>query len=381
MSRISVIIPVYNAAPFVERAIASVRTQNQDNCEIVVVNDGSTDRTHEAMDALGDAIIPLHQANAGASSARNAGVQASTGDYIAFLDADDLLYMDSLAALSTVLDMHPEFGLVAGGLDLVDENGRRLGTQRPWLHHPRITMEMLTIGGLSGPTGVMLRRSWFDEIGGFDTSITHVEDVDFWWRLLQAGCQMTWLRRPVGSYRIHQGSLSRSFILHHEKRIALLDRHLVTGVLPQSLVAQRPIVVARLTVAMAGRLFGAGDTAAGISALQEAMDLDSALRNPDAMAEAIANWRHDPRVEGRDSVVERMVERLPPSLAWIADQQRLIEQCYLRYNFYTSALENDRASVARSWLAIARHDLRWLANRGGWSLLAQSVGYKSQRAR
>lgn len=372
MTRVSVIIPAHNAERYLGQAIKSIASQTHRDHEIVVVNDGSTDGTRDVMDAWGQTIIAVHQDNLGASTARNAGVAASFGEHLAFLDADDWLLPDTLAALSGFLDTHSDIGLVAGGLAVVDDNDQQISTQKPWLHCPGITLEDLTLVGLSGPTGVMLRRTHFDAIGGFDSELTHVEDIDFWWRLRRDGCQMAWLPQIVGGYRVHAASLTQDYLLHHQKRVSILDAHLGSGALDASIISKRPLVIARMKVALAGRLFGAGDTESGIRALLDAVALDPQLRSPDTIAEAIANWRHDSRIADRDNIVELALARLPTSLSWVTELQAHIDRYYWQYRFYTAAMERDRASVTESWIKLAANNPRWLFNRGGWSILRKS---------
>lgn len=376
MKRISIIIPAHNAAAYLAHAIASAQAQTYGNIEIVVVNDGSTDATQVILDTLGDRITVVHQAKLGPSAARNAGVNASNGEYLYFLDADDWLKPDAVSAQVRHLEAHPEFDLVAGGLENIDEYGCVISIQRPWIHHPDITLEWLTFGGLSGPTGVLLRRACFSAVGGFDTDLTFAEDIDFWWRLMQSGCRMSWLQRTVGSYRIHGNSLSQDFIVHHTQRVTLLDRHLSSSTLSPAMVAQRPVVVSLWKLELAGRLYSHGNSASGAEAILEAIDLNPALRDPDVMAEALANWKRDPRIGRRDEIVTQALVALPPSLDWMKSLKHRIELFHYRYNFYTAVLQRDRRGVMAAWLKLACNDIRWLINRGGWSSLVRSAGFR-----
>jgi len=369
MTKVSVIIPAYNAGPFLEQAVRSIQAQTHTDHEIVVVDDGSTDDTAKVMAAFGDGIIPVYQENQGAAAARNAGVAASSGSYLAFLDADDWIAPDKLATQSRYLDSHPDVGLVAGGLEIVDAQGRHLSVHKPWVHVPVITLQALTFVGLVGVHGVLLRREAFDRVGGFDTAITHVEDMDLWWRLMVAGCRFAWLPGIVGSYRVHGTSLSQGFQRHHDKSIALMDRQLMSGMLSSSALSQRSGVVARIKVALAGRLYGSDDFAGGARALLDAIALDPAMRDPHRMSEAIAHWRDDPWAGNKNQVIDRALANLPPALAWLADCRKLVDRYYYRYRFYTAALDADWPEIARAWLALVVEDPRWALHKGGWSIL------------
>jgi len=103
---VSVIIPCYNQARFLAEAIQSALDQDYPNKEVIVVNDGSPDNTREVAAAFGDRIIYIEQPNNGAAGARNAGIRASKGEYIAFLDADDVCLPGRLALQAAILDQH-----------------------------------------------------------------------------------------------------------------------------------------------------------------------------------------------------------------------------------------------------------------------------------
>ena len=112
MPRVSVIIPTYNSARFVVQAVESVLAQTYSDFEVIVVDDGSTDNTPVALAGYRQKIRYLHQENRGPSAARNAGYRASQGDYVLFLDSDDLIPPDTLERQVSFLNDHPEFGLV-----------------------------------------------------------------------------------------------------------------------------------------------------------------------------------------------------------------------------------------------------------------------------
>src|SRR5579859_7632126 len=113
MSRVSVVIPVFNNAPTIERAVASVLAQCFDGeVEVIVVNDGSTDGSTDILRGFGDRIHVIEQANRGAAAARNAGVAVATGEYVAFLDADDEWLPQKLAKTVPVLEGSPAVVLV-----------------------------------------------------------------------------------------------------------------------------------------------------------------------------------------------------------------------------------------------------------------------------
>lgn len=195
---VSVIIPVFNGEAFIGRAVDSVLRQTHPATEIIVVDDGSTDGTAQALARFGDRIRVLHTPNRGVSSARNSGFAASTGSLVAFLDADDEWYDDKLARQLEVLARHPRSALCC--CDYVVQNGTaddpqpqphpqshfalvaaRTGT-RPddWMRDP---LAALVQGNVIGTTStVLVKRALLNTVGLFHSRYKQAEDYDLWIR-------------------------------------------------------------------------------------------------------------------------------------------------------------------------------------------------------
>lgn len=189
---ISVVIPTYNAERFLAEAIESVHRQNYQPLEIIVIDDGSTDRTAEV--AKSEAHVWCwRQPNGGIGAARNAGVRAAQGELLAFLDADDLWTEGKLAAQLAVLRSRPEIDLVAGRVvQFVDES--YAGPPPPT---PATTAEGYTAGA------ILVRKAAYDRVGGFRTDIAVGEFLDWHSRAVAAGVRMQGLDRVVLRRRIH----------------------------------------------------------------------------------------------------------------------------------------------------------------------------------
>jgi glycosyltransferase involved in cell wall biosynthesis len=127
MPKVSVIIPAFNCSATITRAIDSVVAQTISDLEIIVVNDGSTDDTLDKLKKYGDRIMVYDQPNQGVAEARNKGVSIGTGEFIAFLDADDEWYPNKLEVQLDLFEKYPETGLVSAAAKYVDENGNVLG--------------------------------------------------------------------------------------------------------------------------------------------------------------------------------------------------------------------------------------------------------------
>ncbi len=183
-SLVSVIIPAFNAASCIRRAVDGVLSQTWRELEIIVVDDGSTDETLEVMAAYGAQVRVLSQANGGPSVARNRGLIEARGRYVAFLDADDYWRPEKLARQVALLDAQPATGFCSTATSVVDPQGEAV---RDWpCCHEEPLLETLFIhsAAVSGSTsGVLARRELLLEVGGFDECLRGFEDPDLWIRL------------------------------------------------------------------------------------------------------------------------------------------------------------------------------------------------------
>jgi glycosyltransferase involved in cell wall biosynthesis len=194
---VSVIMAAFQAEEFLEDAISSVLAQDYAPFEVVVCDDGSTDRTPEILAAHSE-LRTVRQPNSGAAAARNAAVAASSGELLAIFDADDLWPPTRLTVQADYLVQHPEVGCVLGRQEWIDPP--------PWLTRDAVYGELDGIPLLSA----MLRRSAFDAIGGFDESFTHSEDMDLLFRLRERGISIEVLPDVVMFRRFHGANLTGS---------------------------------------------------------------------------------------------------------------------------------------------------------------------------
>jgi glycosyltransferase involved in cell wall biosynthesis len=181
---VSVIIPTYNRRALVQEAIDSVLAQTFTDYELIVIDDGSTDGTGEQLARYGDGLTYVWRENQGESAARNHGITLSRGRYIAFLDSDDLWLPEKLARQVPVLERSPDVGLVYCWTQRIDEKGRRINGQPLGFksaERPLVFAELYE-HGLGSVSGVVMRRTVLDTLGGFDATIKYGEDGDLWLR-------------------------------------------------------------------------------------------------------------------------------------------------------------------------------------------------------
>lgn len=180
--QVSSVIPTYNRAELVQRAIDSALVQSRPVDEIIVVDDGSTDGTGEILRARYGERIRYHwQPNAGVSAARNLGMSLAQGRYIALLDSDDLWLPEKTRLQVDYLDAHPHIGMVLCDVARVDAAGQPIDIfrRREVIAHDGWALAELLMNPALAPASAMFRREVYQDIGGFDTALRTAEDIDF----------------------------------------------------------------------------------------------------------------------------------------------------------------------------------------------------------
>jgi glycosyltransferase involved in cell wall biosynthesis len=187
--KVSTVIPAYNAAWCVARAIDSALAQEGVAQEIIVVDDGSTDDTARVLAGYGEAIKVVRQANGGLSNARNAGMMAARGEYVAFLDADDWWLPGKLARQAALLDACPDLVFCSSTTQVRTPEGRPLPDWRCPDEGCSGLADIFRINALVAGSGsaVMARLADLRICGGFDETLKSLEDIDMWMRLATRG--------------------------------------------------------------------------------------------------------------------------------------------------------------------------------------------------
>ncbi|HTA96329.1 MAG TPA: glycosyltransferase family A protein [Solirubrobacteraceae bacterium] len=196
---VSVIVPAYQAEAYLEEALDSALRQDHDAVELIVVDDGSTDRTAEIAAAAPVQLVCRKQG--GPAAARNSGLAAATGEFITILDADDLWPSDRLSLQLAYLAAHPEQGIVLGLAEVFLSPGE----SRP-AHDPGFAEGEKVVGH---PATMLARREVFDVVGPFDETLRLSEDIDWLARASDAGILAGRIERTLLYYRIHAHNTSR----------------------------------------------------------------------------------------------------------------------------------------------------------------------------
>lgn len=207
--KVSIIIPAYNSARFLPETLDSVISQNYQAYELIIVDDGSTDNTKEILRPYTDKIRYVSQANAGSAAARNTGLELARGEFIVFLDADDLLLPGKLKEQAAFLEVRPPLGMVHSGWHEIDEAGNHIRTIEPWHEAPVLDLLTWFKAKPIRMGAMMYRRLWLESVGGLDATIRQSHDVDLMLRLALAGCTAEWLYKPTMCYRFYAESTIR----------------------------------------------------------------------------------------------------------------------------------------------------------------------------
>lgn len=208
-ARVSAIITAYNSEAFIAEAIDSVLKQSRVVDEIVVVDDGSTDGTRRVVAEYAEQGIKfIQQHNRGAGAARNKGIRETSGEFVAFLDADDMWLPDKTLLQVNYLNAHPETALVSGfsrWWNMTKGTVRISGKVPESMHALR--REILVHNVLGNPSMAMIRRSALAEVGLFDEGIRWGQDWELWIRLTQR-YNAAMIPQPLTVYRWHNDNLS-----------------------------------------------------------------------------------------------------------------------------------------------------------------------------
>lgn len=232
---VSVIMPVYNGADFLAEALNNLQQQRYQPIEIIIVDDGSVDETATIAAQFKQDVRYVYQSNQGPAAARNTGIKLATGQFIAFLDVDDLWAENRLATQIDFLTTHPSVGIVQG---LIQD----LGLVRT--PHNTLTFEAVSEPYFSVNLGsAIYRRAVFDKVGLFDETLRYNEDTDWFIRAWDNNIIKAQLHEVALFYRKHDGNMTNSdnsrqsgFVWLLKKR---LDQHRENGRLSGQIVSGR----------------------------------------------------------------------------------------------------------------------------------------------
>jgi len=214
---ISVIITTYNRPSLLRLALDSVLTQRITDCEIIVVDDGSSLETRNALLAYEGAVTIVYKENGGLASARNAGLRIATGHFVAFLYDDDLWMPDRVSGLLSVMKADESIDVVFGDMQYIDAQGLPIGQKTCFGDRPpppgSIHPELLFLCNIIPVGSSLIRYSAIADVGFFDESLQTAEDYDLWLRISERNPRsIRWINQVVACYRQHEGNISKTAV-------------------------------------------------------------------------------------------------------------------------------------------------------------------------
>lgn len=238
---VSIVVPSYNYAHFLPETIESALSQTHANIEIIIIDDGSTDNTREVAEQLlqQDARIQyVHQVNQGLSAARNTGIKHASGEFVVFLDADDLMHPQKIAAhlehFASDEKIDISYGesryFVSGDINTTYANIEL--TQQAWM--PQVSgraaemLPTLIVNNIMPVCSVMMRKAAIDKTGAFDTSLRSLEDWDYWLRAAAQDCYFSYSSdsRLAAYIRVHGTSMSQNNLRMLQVQYLLRMQHI-----------------------------------------------------------------------------------------------------------------------------------------------------------
>ena len=216
--RVSVVIPLYNAEDYVGEAIEGVLNQTYLDYEVIVVDDGSTDGSAAIVHSFGDAVRYVFQPNAGVSAATNLGVSLSKGEFIAFLDNDDIWLPEKLERQVAYLDTHPGCGFVNCDMQYISETGSKLDRFLRGYNTRDPYVRLFQKGYVIMCSAVVIRRWVFEKAGGFNEAFVAAGLQDMEWMSRVVDCaEVSHLSETLVLYRDHGPRIPRDRARRNEE--------------------------------------------------------------------------------------------------------------------------------------------------------------------
>lgn len=344
---VSVIIATYNRSRLLRQTVDSVLAQTYPHIELIVVDDGSPDDTPAVMAAYGDRVTYVRQENQGASVACNNGFALSSGEYVTYIDHDDLMAPTKIARQVQVLAQRPEVDLVHCGFSYIDEDG---APYQNWCLLPEHDIaHQLVLSNFLWSGGPLIRRRCQEQVGPYDPAIWGA-DWDMWLRIALAGHGFACVQAPLGAYRIMRKSqMSNVPALEHGVLLTLDKAFAAPGRAAIEPYRAEAYARARFQVSAWHYAAGAWDDAqrnlAAALALQPGW-----LAEPAALVRRLVDEAFGLRIADPLAFIDGIFTRLPAEAAALAGHHahaQALTQVGLALRLYNEAsLAEARAQIA-----------------------------------
>ena len=229
MALVDIVIPTYNCAAYIGKALESVFSQGDHSFRILVVNDGSTDDTEDVLQPYMDRIEYFSKPNEGVVATRNYALERLESEFVAFLDADDVWLPGKIDKQIAVLTSDASVGGVYGNARLIDHEGA--SRNRVYVSQEireELVPDIYPFLFLKNPiptSTLILRREHLETAGKFDDALPGTEDYDMWLRVARS-TRLQYIDEPLALYRVHGSNISNNLLARHRDNLIILYRHL-----------------------------------------------------------------------------------------------------------------------------------------------------------
>jgi glycosyltransferase involved in cell wall biosynthesis len=281
MPRVSAIVPAYNAAATIAGTLDGILGQNFQDFEIICVDDGSSDLTRSIVEGYSGRVRLIGQANSGPAAARNNGARNSSGEYLAFLDADDVWMPQFLERTVTALDADPAVSLVYSNCAVADSEGVAIDTALIGKGYDRAPSlnELLTRLWPIMPSAVLVRRSSYEKCGGYRDDLRgasfRFEDVDFWIKMRELG-PFAYIDEPLITWRFALFPAQLKRLPDYSKALGIFEAYMHEryGVSAAPLVQARTRAPRSILATIGLKALRDGDSARARAAFARAIRVD-----------------------------------------------------------------------------------------------------------
>jgi hypothetical protein len=347
---VSVIIPTHDRSALLQQAVESVLAQTYPNLEVIVVDDGSADDTAAVMARYDGRLHYIRQANQGVAAARNAGYRAAAGEYLAFLDDDDLYLAHKIERQVRLLSDQSHLGLVHCRYYRADGEGNYL--DKVGLLPTGDARELLLYWNFVWIGGPLIRRTCLERVGLFSLDVPSVTaDWDLWLRVALAGYHFGCVQEPLGVYRVHAESMMSDVAGVEQGTMAVLDKAFADPAQPSDVAITRPHALSIIHFWLGCLYYGAGQWDDGRRHMAAILDLSpQLLRQHSNISQVLCNIALSHRISDPEQFVNDVLDHLPDH-AIDLQQYRLDILCNL---YIRMAMQN----YGRGDIALAKSQLR-----------------------
>jgi glycosyltransferase involved in cell wall biosynthesis len=314
---VSVIIPAYNCDRYITQTVESILAQTYQHYEIIVIDDGSTDKTYQVLAPYFNQIHYVYQENQGVAKARNHGLKIAKGELIAFLDHDDIFLPEKLARQVECFQQYPDVAMVHSGWRRINAIAEFIADVEPWHRVPELNLENWLQWMPVLLSAMMFRREKLLKIGGLNPEFKQACDVDLVLRLALNGCQTCWVEQVLVCYREHENNDSLNTLIQAQECEGVRDQFFSRSDLPDTIAQIKPHSYYRTFVWIAWRLYYTNHLDEMVNYLEKSLQY-----TPYSVTKTISDWIQSLIQYASDYGYPFEAYRLIQAPAW----QRLINQ-------------------------------------------------------